>query len=57
MARLLHYKGGELIYEFKEGEDWGHWDGYLIVVHKDRMPKILYDDGTIEEVVLDGKNH
>jgi hypothetical protein len=43
--------GVRLLYTLKSGERWALLDGdRAMVVHPDRPPKVVYPDGSVEEI-------
>lgn len=38
------------VYELKPGEKWMFFGECLIVVHPDRLPKLIHPDGREEEI-------
>jgi hypothetical protein len=62
MERALYYRAadgswweerprGGLLYMLEPGERWELLDdGSVMVVHPDRLPKVVYPDGRVEEI-------
>jgi hypothetical protein len=52
MQKLERREGFKHIYTLKEGEDYCFYKGQPVVVHPDRLPKIVKSDGTEHPIKL-----
>ncbi len=44
--------GVRFLYELLPGENFFAWGDYVVVTHPEHPPKIVHEDGTIEELKL-----
>lgn len=51
---MIARSGMKLFYELQDGEEWRILQGRFIIAHPDRPPKVIYPDGTIEELRASG---
>ena len=44
--------GFEHLYTLLEGEKWAKYKDFIIIIHPDREPRIIYKNGNIETLKL-----
>lgn len=49
-GRVINRLETKLIYELQEGEEWAVFNGYIIIVHPDKTPRIIGPDGVIKDL-------
>ncbi len=48
--RTVLFCYSKFVYELQPGEDWRLWNGVVLIAGGDKPPRLIHEDGSIEEI-------